>query len=116
MRRIKPDFRYLPFTEGLLAAARGGKERALALKGPIEVLTIQGTCFYLLLGMADEALDNIEAGIARGFGTGGDYLYSYPSLDGNPALRSLRGLPRFKKIVSRQKTRYLKELKKLEDL
>jgi serine/threonine protein kinase/tetratricopeptide (TPR) repeat protein len=116
MRRIRPDFRYLPFTEGLLAAARGEKERALALKGQTEVLTIQGTCFYLLLGMTDEALDNIETGIARGFETGGDYLYSYPSLDGNPALKSLRGLPRFKEIVSKQKARYLKELKKLEDL
>jgi serine/threonine protein kinase/tetratricopeptide (TPR) repeat protein len=116
MRRIRPDFRYLPFTEGLLAAARGEKERALALRGPIEILTIQGTCFYLLLDMADEALDNIEAGIARGFETGGDYLYSYPSIDGNPAFRSLRGLPRFKEIVSKQKARYLKELKKLETL
>ncbi len=116
MRRIRPDFRYLPFTEGLLAAARGEKERALALKGRTEVLTIQGTCFYLLLGMTDEALDNIETGIARGFETGGDYLYSFPSLDGNPALEGLRDLPRFKEIVSKQKARYLKELKKLEDL
>ena len=116
MRRIRPDFRYLPFTEGLLAAARGEKDLALTLKGRTEVLTIQGTCFYLLLGMNDEALANIEAGIARGFETAGDYLYAYPSLKGNPAFAPLRGLARFEDILKKQKARYGKDLKKLENL
>jgi serine/threonine-protein kinase len=116
MRRIRPDHRYLPFAEGLLAATRGDRERALALKGGTEFLTIPGTCFYLLLGMTGEALDNIEAGIAQGFAAGGDYLYSYPSLKANPAFAPLRGLARFRDIVARQKARYLKELKRLEDL
>jgi tetratricopeptide (TPR) repeat protein len=116
MRRIRPDFRYLPFTEGLLAASRGERDRAMALKGQTEVLTIQGTCFYLLLGLKDEALANIEAGIARGFETAGDYLYAYPSLSDNPAFKGLRGLKPFQDILRKQKARYLKEMKELEDL
>ena len=116
IRRIRPDYANLPFTEALVAAAKGEKGKALALKGKAESLAIQGTCFYILLGMPDEALANIEAGIEKGFETASDYLYSYPSLVGNPAFESLRDLPRFQQIVKGQKARYLKELKKHENL
>ncbi len=116
IRRIKPDYINLPFSEALVAAARGEKEKALALKGKTDSLAIQGTCFYLLLGLTEEALSNIEAGIEKGFELASDYLYSYPSLVGNPAFQSLRDLPRFREIVKRQKVRYLKELKRHENL
>ena len=66
--------------------------------------------------MTDEALANIEAGIEKGFETAADYLYSYPSLVGNPAFESLRDLPRFQQIVKAQKARYRKELKRHENL
>ena len=116
IRRIKADFLYLSITEALITAARGEKEKALALKGETESLAIQGTCFYILIGMPDEALANIEAGIERGFETAGDYLYSYPSLVGNPAFKSLRDLPRFKEILKKQRDRYRKELEPFEDI
>ena len=116
MRRLAPDYRFTPFTEGLLAAARGDRERALALKGDTESLGMPGTCYYIFLGMADEAVANIEAGIARSFEASGDYLYSYPSLAGNPAFKILRGLPRFQDILRRQKERYEKDLKPHEGL
>lgn len=116
MRRIRPDFRYLRVTEALAAAAKGDRQAALALKGDTESLAIQGTCFYILLDMPDEALANIEAGIERGFETAGDHFYSYPSLVGNPALKSLRDLPRFKEILKKQRERYRKELKPFEDI
>ncbi len=116
MRRLDPDYKYLSFTEGLLAAARGDKEKALRLRGDIESLGMPGTCFYLFLGLTDEAVANIEAGIARGFETSGDYLYSYPSLVRNPAFKTLRGRPRFQDILKRQKERYEKDLKPHEGL
>jgi serine/threonine-protein kinase len=116
MRRLDPEYKYLSFTEGLLAAARGDKEKALRLRGDIESLGMPGTCFYLFLGLTDEAVANIEAGIARGFETSGDYLYSYPSLVRNSAFKTLRGLPRFQDILKRQKQRYEKDLKPHEGL
>jgi tetratricopeptide (TPR) repeat protein len=116
MRRLDPSYKYLDFTESLVAAARGDKPRALALRGSIESLGLPGTCFCLYLGMTDEALSNIEAGIGRGFEASGDYLYSYPSLVGNPTFRALEKLPRFGDIVKRQKDRYERELKPFEGL
>ena len=115
-RESEPDYPYLQLAEALLAAAKGEREKALALKGKSEILTLAGTCFYLRLGMTDEAIANIEAGIERSFKERGMYLYSYPSLVGNPCLKSLRGIPRFQDILKRQKAQYLKELKKFEDL
>jgi serine/threonine-protein kinase len=116
VRGINPNYEKLPIAEALLAAARGEKDKALALKSESEVLPIEGTCFYLLLGMTEEAIANIEAGIDMGFKLKGDYLYSYPSLAKNPCFKSLRGIPRFQEILKRQKDQYLKELKKFEDL
>ncbi len=66
--------------------------------------------------MKDEAIANIQAGIAKGFDTSGDYLYSYPSLVKNPGLETLRGDPRFEEILKKQKERYRNELKKFEDM
>ncbi|MCX6568852.1 MAG: protein kinase [Candidatus Aminicenantes bacterium] len=115
-RENEPDFPFLRQAEALLAAAKGEREKALALKGKFEILTLAGTCFYLRLGMPDEAIANIEAGIDRSFKERGTYLYSYPSLIRNPCLKSLRGNPRFQDILNSQKAQYLKELKKFEDL
>jgi tetratricopeptide (TPR) repeat protein len=114
--QLDPGYSYLPFDRALLAAARGDQAKALALKGSLESLGMPGTCFYLFLGMADEALANIEAGIDRAFEASGDYLYSYPSLVGNPAFKSLRDMPRFQDIVRRQKERYERELRPFADL
>jgi serine/threonine protein kinase/tetratricopeptide (TPR) repeat protein len=116
IRGLDPRYQNLPMVESFLAAAKGDKDRALALKGGAEILPIQGTCFYLLLGMTEKAIANIEAGIKLGFESKGDYLYSYPSLINNPCLKDLRGKPRFQDILKRQKAQYLTELKKFEDL
>lgn len=116
IRDIDPKYEYLPVAEALLAAARGEKDKALAFKGDTEILPIQGTCFYILLGMPDAAVANIQEGIDKGFEKTGMYLYTYPSLIKNPCLKNLRGLPRFQSILKKQKERYLKELQVFEDL
>jgi hypothetical protein len=114
--RMDPNYANIPFMEGLLAAARGDKERAISLKGKIESLSMAGTCFYIFLGMTDEAVANIEAGIARNFEKSGDYLYSYPSLVRNPAFKTLRGLPRYQAVLEMQKEKYKKDLEPYEDI
>jgi eukaryotic-like serine/threonine-protein kinase len=116
MRRLDPDFKHLPMTEALLAAARGEKDKALSLRKGAEYLQIQGTCFYLLLGMKEEAVANIEAGIAKGFEMTGAYLYSYPALAQPDCFDGLRGLPRFQEILRKQKDSYLRDLKRFEKL
>jgi serine/threonine protein kinase/tetratricopeptide (TPR) repeat protein len=116
IRGMDPKYMYLPMTEAVLAAARGEKDKALALKGETVSLHIPGTCFYILLGMKEEAVANIEAGIARGFEDTGEYLYSYPSLVNNPGFDTLRSLPRFQEVQKKQKEAYLRDLKKFEKL
>jgi hypothetical protein len=44
------------------------------------------------------------------------YLYSYPSLVKNPWYETLRGDPRFREILRRQKERYDKALRPFEKL
>jgi serine/threonine protein kinase len=114
--RMNPTYQSLPFLEGLLSAARGDKARALSLRDGIESLAMPGTYFYIFLGMTDEAIANIEAGIARNFEKSGDYLYSYPSLVGNPAFKILRGLPRYQAVLKMQKERYKRDLEPYEDM
>ncbi|MDW7759195.1 MAG: protein kinase [Acidobacteriota bacterium] len=117
---------YLP--SALLAATRGQKEKALELisgsqENPVPEnilarrwLLPESTCLYLLLGMRDEALQNIEFGIEKGFQERLMYLYSYPSLSRNARFNTLRKDPRFQNILKKQKEYYLKELKKFEKL
>jgi eukaryotic-like serine/threonine-protein kinase len=126
--KIDPDNRrpYLP--SALLAATRGQKEKALELiSGSQETpvpenilarrwLLPESTCLYLLLGMRDKALQNIEFGIEKGFQERLMYLYSYPSLSRNARFKTLRKDPRFQKILKKQRDYYLKELKKFEKL
>jgi len=76
----------------------------------------ESTCLYLLLGMKDEAIQNIEIGIEQGFQERLMYLYSYPTLSRNPRFKILRKDPRFQNILKKQKDFYLKELKKFEKL
>ena len=111
--------RKLFFVKALLAAARGERPKALEfleLLKALEKPTLEEVRIYLLLGMKDEAIRSIEAGIERGFAERGMYLYGYPCLSSNPSFKALRGDPRFEDILKKQKARYQNELKKLEKL
>ena len=97
----------------LTAKLRGDRTGTTPFTDEKPSLAPHGTYVYLLLGMKDEAIANIQAGIDAGFWNG-MYLYSYPSLVKNPWYKELRHDPRFRAILKRQKEIYLRELKPLE--
>ena len=111
-RNIKPDHPDVGLNQGLLEAARGGKEKALAFIKEEERKGFVVSWLYLLLGMKDEAIRNIEAGIEKGFETHGECLYSYPSLAKNPVYKKLKDEPRFQEILKREEAKYKEKLEK----
>lgn len=96
-----PDYALLPYCKGLLFAAKGEKEKALAL--------YQNSEIYSLLGMIDEAIQHLDQEI-RGKVRFPHIFYFH--LLNNPLVDNLRGDSRFKKIVKREKKLYEVDLKK----
>jgi serine/threonine-protein kinase len=100
-----PDYALLPYCKALLFAAKGEKEKALAL--------YQNSEIYSLLGMKDEAIQHLGLEI-RGNVRFPHTHYQY--LLNNPLLDNLRKDSRFKRIVKREKKLYEEDLKKYGDL
>jgi TolB-like protein/Tfp pilus assembly protein PilF len=100
-----PDYALLPYCKALLFAAKGEKEKALAMHQSSEV--------YSLLGMRDEAIQHLDQEI-RGEVRFPHLHYQY--LLNNPLFDNLRGDSRFKKIVRREKKLYEEDLKKYGNL
>lgn len=114
MERLGVRTDRLPYLRELVTALREGRGKPHAFTAKPS-FSPQGTYAFLLLGMTDEALSNIRTGIDRGF-SDGMYLYSYPSILGNPWYKALRDDPRFQAILKQQKALYDKELKAFEKL
>jgi tetratricopeptide (TPR) repeat protein len=105
----------LPFLRELVAALRDGRGRPHTFRTEEPKISPQGTYVFMLFGMKDEALANIQTGIEQGFWNG-TYYYSYPSLVENPWYKDLRSDPRFQVLLKKQKELYDKELKAFEKL
>lgn len=69
-----------------------------------------------LLGMKDEAIQNIELAIAQGLRETKTYPYHYRYLVNNPFYDSLRDDPRFQRIVKKQEEWYKENLRKFGDI
>ncbi|HSA96838.1 MAG TPA: tetratricopeptide repeat protein, partial [Acidobacteriota bacterium] len=115
MGKVGNTSRWIPLLRDLIAALKGAGDRIEAFTAEPPTGAPLRTYAFLLMGLNDKALANIQVGIASG-ATTGQYYYSYPSLAGNPAYKGLRGDPRFKSILEEQKAVYLRELKPLEKL
>jgi len=91
----------LPISKALYLVAVGERDKALTVsrKGPV----------LAALGMKDEALDYIDEYTQS---EKGEYVgfYSYLSLMNLPLYDSIRDEPRFRDIISREKTKYEKSL------
>lgn len=100
--KVNPDHSGILPHKALLFAAKGEKDKALALW--------KNSNIYSLLGMEDEAIAEINEEIKRGIKT--PYLF----LINNPYYDNLRDDPRFQEIVKKQKKKYEEFLKKYSDL
>jgi len=90
-----------------LAAAKGDKDKALALlKGEPLRIRYEVTNTYCLLGLTMEALSLMESGYRTGFQEFKDYQYTYLYLERNRLMDPLRGHPRFKALLERARKDY----------
>ncbi len=89
LESIAPGFWILSDYKAPLYAARGDKEKALALS--------KAAVVYSLLGMKEEAIRAMEKEISEGT------VHPYLRLINDPCLENLRGEPQFEKIVARAK-------------
>ncbi len=115
---LDPENPSIQYTRAFISAAKGERDRALAIirdKDPY-YLTYLISSIYAALGMKDEAIENIEKAIERGFYEIKTYLYSYPFLMSNHFYDSLRDDHRFQEIVKREKEKHEEKLKKYGDL
>jgi tetratricopeptide (TPR) repeat protein len=106
---------HIAFYRESVAAMRAGRGTPHVFQTDSPKPLPPGAYLYLALGMKDEALACIKAGIDRRFWNG-MYYFSYPSIVKNPRFTELRGDPRFQEILRTQKELYEKALKPFEKL
>ena len=99
--KAQPDYWGVPYGKALLLAAKGEKDKALALYKNSEV--------YSLLGMKDEAIQHLGMEIRKNVEI--PHIFYYDLLN-NPFYDNLRDDPRFKKIIKREKKLYDEHLEK----
>ncbi|MDH5405129.1 MAG: protein kinase [Candidatus Aminicenantes bacterium] len=108
---IKPGERSMQSYRAWLLAAKGEKDKALALiKDVVPSYHYEATSIYSLLGMRDEAIEGINEGIEKSFEYEQVYLYPYPFLINCPFYDNLRDDARFKEIVNKEKKKYEERL------
>jgi len=103
--KIDPDASWIKQYKATLLAAKGDKDKALALYKNSEV--------YSLLGMKDEALKHLNDEIRQSVKY--PYLF-YLYLLNNPFYDNLRDDPRFREIIKKEKNLYEEYLKKYGDM
>ena len=113
---LNPKAVGVDLTVAFLAAAKGEKEKALTLVRPAEANPLYYSYLlsrvYAVLGLKDQAIENIKLGIEKGFQEILDYFYEYPFLSTNSFFDKLRDDPRFIQILAQQKKKYEDDLKK----
>jgi len=103
--KAQPNYWGVSYGKALLLAAKGEKEKALALWKNSEV--------FSLLGMKDEAIQHLNQEIRQSVRY--PYLF-YLYLLNNSFYENLRDDPRFKEIVNNEKKLYEEYLEKYGDL
>jgi tetratricopeptide (TPR) repeat protein len=103
--RLHPRILIIQTLKSLVRAAKGEKDKALAIR--------KNGAVYSLLGMKEEAIEYIENELKK------DYEHhdcSYMSLLNSPFYDSLRDDPRFHETLKKAKRKYEQRLKKFADL
>ncbi len=118
VEKIEPDNPNIQLTRAYIFAANGEKEKALAIihdLDPYEFTALIAPV-YSILGMKDEAIENIQEVIKKGFLEIKTYPYTYYALIENHFFDGLRDDPRFQKIVMEEKKKYQDIAKKYADI
>ncbi|TET75444.1 MAG: tetratricopeptide repeat protein, partial [Candidatus Aminicenantes bacterium] len=110
--KLNPESAGIRYYRAWVAAAKGEKEKALTLIEGKKMYRYHVTSIYSLLGMKDEAIENIKKGIDTGFRESQEYLYTYLFLKNNPSYENLDDDPRFKEIVESEKKKYDERLER----
>jgi tetratricopeptide (TPR) repeat protein len=116
---LEPKNVDIPYTRAWLFAVQGEKKKSLEVIDKIDepvYFTSLLSNVYAILGMKDEAIQNIEEAIAQGLEKTKSYLYHYRYLTQNPFYDDLRDNPRFQRTVRRQEEWYKNNLKKFSDI
>jgi len=109
----------IPYTRAWLFAIRGDREKSLEVITKIEKPVYFSSLLsnvYSILGMKEEAIQNIELAIEKGLEEIKTYPFHYRYLMKNPFYNSLRGDPRFQRIVKKQEEWYRENLRKFSDI
>ena len=118
VEKLYPDKLDIQYLRAYIFAVKGEKEKALAIIKDLDpyYLTQLISSVYSILGMKDEAIENIQEVIEKGFYELQTYPYSYHFLIKNYFYDNLRNDPRFKEIVKKEKKKYQGRLKKYGDI
>jgi len=99
-----------------LTALRGRRNEAQEmisrLERPEDLLRYEVTNAQAILGLEEEVIQSIRAGIGNGFRLSKECLYTHLYLIHNPYFRSLMGHPRFKEILASEKLKYEESMRK----
>jgi len=111
----------IQYTKALLFAARGEKEKALALVKKAEgedpvFYTYLLSRVYAILGLKEKALKNIQLAIEKGFEEIQEYMYNHFILESIYFYDPLRNDPRFIDLLKQQKEKYYRYLGKYKGL
>ena len=118
IEKLDPDKLDIQYLRAYIFAIKGEKEKALAIIKDLDpyYLTYLISSVYSILGMKDEAIENIQKVIEKGFYELQTYPYSYHVLTKNYFYDNLRDDPRFREIVKKEKKKYQEKLKKYGDI
>jgi tetratricopeptide (TPR) repeat protein len=109
----------IPYTRAWLFAIRGKREESLKIIKKIDKHVYFSSLLsnvYSILGMKEEAVQNIELAIEKGLEKVKTHPYHYRYLMKNPFYDNLRDDPRFQRIIEKQEKWYRENLRKFGDL
>jgi serine/threonine protein kinase/Flp pilus assembly protein TadD len=111
---LKPDNPDIRYTRAMIYAVRGERDKAIAVIKDLAPFyyTFLLSNVFSILGMKDEAINNIKEAIEKGFSELKTFPYPYLNLINNHFYDSLRNDSRFKEIVKEEKKKYKDRLKK----
>jgi len=118
VEKLDPEKLDIQYLRAYIFAVKGEKEKALAIIKDLDpyYFTYLISSVYAILGMKDEAIENIQKVIEKGFYELQTYPYSYHVLIKNYFYDNLRDDPRFKEIVKKEKKKNKEKLKKYGDI